>query len=209
MISRAYPLIKRAVDVILATIGLIFSLPLWAVVALLVKIEDGGPVLYRGVRVGRHGRTFTIYKFRTMVVDAEQVGGSSTSDQDPRLTRVGRVLRARKFDELPQLLNVLRGEMSIVGPRPQVPWDVDRYTAAERRLLEVKPGITDWSSIRFHDEGAILATEDDPDEAYDRLIRPEKIRLGLEYVSRASLATDVRIIQETLLVLLSRKPRLP
>ncbi len=200
----SYRVTKRVFDVVLAGSGLVLTVPVTTLAAVAIWLEDRGPVLYRGTRVGRFGRPFVMYKFRTMVRDAELVGGSSTSDADPRLTRVGRFLRAHKLDELPQLLNVLQGTMSVVGPRPQVQWDVDRYTADERRLLEVKPGITDWSSIRFRNEGQILQNEQDPDEAYDRLIRPEKIRLGLEYVGSASLETDFRIVGQTIRALFSR-----
>ncbi|MCA1563426.1 MAG: sugar transferase, partial [Acidobacteria bacterium] len=143
-------------------------------------------------------------KFRTMVADAEWVGGSSTPEDDPRITRVGALLRRYKLDELPQLVNVLRGEMSLVGPRPQVLEEVARYTPEERRLLEVQPGITDYASIRFRDEGAILKGQGDPHEAYVRLIRPEKMRLGLEYVRTHSFRTDLIIIGRTLAALLGR-----
>ena len=148
-------------------------------------------------------------KFRTMVVDAESVGGSSTSARDPRITSIGHLLRRWKLDEIPQFINVLKGDMSLVGPRPQVGWDVARYTEEERRLLTVRPGITDWASIRFRDEGEILAAEADPDEAYDRLIRPDKIRLGLEYVDKVSVRTDLQILRDTFLSVIGRTPRVP
>jgi lipopolysaccharide/colanic/teichoic acid biosynthesis glycosyltransferase len=167
------------------------------IVALLIKRGDGGPVFYRGLRVGRWGRPFRIYKFRTMVLNAEKIGGPSTSDDDPRITRVGRFLRKYKLDELPQLINVLKGEMSFVGPRPEVQLEVDLYTEGEEALLNVRPGITDYASIRFHDEGEILRGSPDPHEAYRRLIRPEKIKLGLEYVRNHSLWVDLRIMVET------------
>jgi lipopolysaccharide/colanic/teichoic acid biosynthesis glycosyltransferase len=168
-----------------------------------VRIDSRGPVLYRGTRVGRGGTLFRMLKFRTMVVDAEKLGASSTPDDDPRLTAAGRILRRYKLDELPQLINVFRGEMSFVGPRPQVQWAVDRYTPEERALLSVRPGITDWASIKFHNEGRILRSSTDPDGDYLRLIEPEKTRLGLEYVRRRSLSTDVRIILQTVRVILS------
>jgi lipopolysaccharide/colanic/teichoic acid biosynthesis glycosyltransferase/SAM-dependent methyltransferase len=199
-----YRHIKRGLDVIISGALLAVTSPLMLIVGALIKRHDGGDVLYRATRVGRDGDEFTMFKFRTMVVDAERLGGSSTASNDARITPVGRWLRDHKLDELPQLLNVLRGDMSLVGPRPQVAWDVDRYTPAERRLLSVAPGITDWASIRFRDEGEILARESDPDEAYDRLIRPEKIRLGLEYVDRVSWRTDLAILGQTLRVVWSR-----
>jgi lipopolysaccharide/colanic/teichoic acid biosynthesis glycosyltransferase len=179
------------------------------VAAVLIKLTDPGPILYRGRRVGRSGDVFRMYKFRTMVVDADRLGSSSTAADDQRITPVGRWLRRWKLDELPQLLNVLSGEMSVVGPRPQVEWDVARYTEVERRLLAVRPGMTDWASIRFRNEGAILDGQDDVDEAYDRLIRPTKLELGLRYVDEASPLTDLRIVVSTVAALFGRDPRLP
>ena len=202
---HTYRYIKRGIDVSVAAVLLTVTSPVLGLVALLVRRHDGGDVLYRASRVGQGGEEFTMLKFRTMVIDAESRGGSSTGDDDPRITSVGRRLRAHKLDELPQLLNVLRGDMSLVGPRPQVAWDVARYTREERRLLEVAPGITDWASIKFRDEGQILAREADPDEAYDRLIRPEKIRLGLEYVERQSFRTDMAILAGTMRAVAERE----
>jgi lipopolysaccharide/colanic/teichoic acid biosynthesis glycosyltransferase len=203
-----YPTFKRVLDVLAAGILLIATVPLSFYAAYRVKSEDGGPVLYAAPRVGLGGVPFRMYKFRSMVVNAASIGGSSTASDDPRLTETGTLLRKWKLDELPQLLNVLRGEMSLVGPRPQVQSDVDRYTTDERRLLSVKPGITDWASNKFSDEGAVLAGHADPDEAYDRLIRPEKIRLGLRYVEQQSLATDMRILYSTAAAVL-RRPGVP
>jgi lipopolysaccharide/colanic/teichoic acid biosynthesis glycosyltransferase len=191
--------VKRALDIAAATAGLLLLSPVLAVIAAAVTIESRGPVFYRGERIGVGGRPFRMLKFRTMVSDAERRGGTSTSDSDPRITRVGRLLRRGKLDELPQLLNVLWGEMSLVGPRPQVAHDVAKYTPAERALLSVRPGMTDYASIRFRDEGRILEGEADPDEAYIRLIRPEKIRLGLQYVESASLAVDLKILAKTVI----------
>ncbi|MHB8449159.1 MAG: sugar transferase, partial [Mycobacteriales bacterium] len=176
--------------------------PLWVAISLAIKLEDGGPVFYRGLRVGKDGELFRMWKFRTMVVDAESLGGSSTPDDDPRLTRIGRSLRRSKLDELPQLLNVLAGDMSLVGPRPQVFWDVQRYTPDERRILEVKPGMTDWASLAFRNEGEILCGSVNPDEAYDRLIRPEKLRLELAYRDLMSPITDIKIIARTVVTML-------
>jgi lipopolysaccharide/colanic/teichoic acid biosynthesis glycosyltransferase len=145
-------------------------------------------------------------KFRTMVVDAARRGGDSTAADDPRLTRTGRWLRRWKLDELPNLVNVLRGEMTLVGPRPQVEWDVARYTARERHLLDVRPGITDWASIAFRNEGDIIAG-DDPDRAYDELVRPRKIELGLAYVEHRGFGTDLRILLLTALAVVGH-PRI-
>ncbi|MET0422631.1 MAG: sugar transferase [Actinoplanes sp.] len=192
--TARYELAKRIVDVTVAAGVLVAGVPLAAYAAWRIKREDGGPLLYRGERIGVGGRPFAMLKFRSMVVDATALGGDSTADDDPRVTATGRMLRRWKLDELPQFVNVLAGEMSLVGPRPQVASDVRRYTQAERRLLSVKPGITDWASIVFRDEGAILAGHDDPDAAYDELIRPRKIQLGLAYVESRSLRTDLHIL---------------
>ena len=167
-----------------------------------IKREDHGPVFYRGERVGLHGKPFRIFKFRTMVVDAEKLGASSTSDDDVRITKIGRFLRRYKLDELPQLINVLIGDMSLVGPRPEVKKFTDLYTDEEKMILTIRPGITDWASIWNPDEGAILAGSTDPDRDYLEKIRPEKIRLQLKYVRERSFWTDLRIIILTLKTIL-------
>ncbi|MCC7418398.1 MAG: sugar transferase [Acidobacteria bacterium] len=190
-------MVKRAFDLAVSLAGLAALGPLLLALAAAVRLGDRGPALYRGLRVGLDGRPFHILKFRTMVVGADRLGGPSTPDDDRRITRAGAFLRRHKLDELPQLLNVVRGDMSLVGPRPQVPSDVARYTAEERLLLTVRPGITDYASLRFRNEGEILRGHADPDEAYDRLIRPEKIRLGLEYVRTRSLRVDLGILVQT------------
>jgi len=200
---------KRAVDIAASSSLLVISSPVLAVVAFLIKREDGGPVLYRGVRAGRHGTSFSMLKFRTMVMDADRMGGPSTANDDARLTRLGRFLRHWKIDELPQLFNVLKGEMSLVGPRPQVLTEVETYTAREREMLLVRPGITDWASIRFRDEGAILADFEDPDMAYRQLIRHGKSWLGVRYVEKASFKTDFAILVGTLQAIFGRSPALP
>jgi lipopolysaccharide/colanic/teichoic acid biosynthesis glycosyltransferase len=200
--SRGYAALKRAVDAGVSAGVLLVGVPVWAWAAVRIKAEDGGPVLYRGTRIGLHGRPFGMLKFRSMVPDAGSLGGSSTAADDVRLTRVGKLLRRWKIDELPQFVNVLRGEMSLVGPRPQVADDVARYSTDERRLLSVRPGITDWSSVLFRNEGEIIAGHPDPDRAYDELIRPRKIQLGLRYVERRSLRTDLRILWLTVRVVL-------
>jgi len=189
---------KRLFDVIASSAGLVVLLPLLAVLAIVLKRESTGPVFYRGLRAGRYGKPFRIFKFRTMAVNADKIGGPTSSADDPRITRVGNFLRRYKLDELPQLINVLKGEMSLVGPRPEVVQEVLLYTDEEKRLLEVRPGITDWASIRFRNEGEILRGSDDPHQAYREKIRPEKIRLGLEYVRCHSFMTDCKIILRTL-----------
>ncbi|HEY1455011.1 MAG TPA: sugar transferase [Candidatus Dormibacteraeota bacterium] len=191
---------KRAFDIAVASCGLVITSPAIFAIWARIKLDRDGPALYAGRRVGLGGREFRMYKFRTMVTNADRIGGPNTPDDDPRLTRIGRFLRRYKLDELPQLFNVVKGDMSFVGPRPQVPGEVAGYTPEERRLLDVRPGITDWSSLRFHNEGEILAGHDDPDRAYRELIRPEKMRLGLEYVKRGTMRDDIRILVDTALL---------
>ncbi len=199
---------KRILDLIAAFSGLVLLSPFIAATALAIKLHDGGPIFYRGGRVGRHGKLFHIFKFRTMVVNADRIGGPSTAGDDPRITPVGRALRRYKLDELPQLINVLKGEMSLVGPRPEVPQYVDLFTSEERAILSVQPGITDWASLWNSDEGAVLAGSPDPERTYLERIRPEKVRLQLEYVRRRNLWVDVTIIVQTVAATLFRcKPR--
>jgi lipopolysaccharide/colanic/teichoic acid biosynthesis glycosyltransferase len=202
MTSRQTETTKRAFDASLAAVGLLILSPLLSIIALAFLFDSPGPVFYRGLRAGRYGKPFRIFKFRTMVVNADKIGGPSSSADDPRITRVGDFLRRYKLDELPQLLNVLKGEMSLVGPRPEVVQEVLSYTEEEKRLLEVRPGITDWASIEFRNEGEILRGSADPHAAYREKIRPEKIRLGLEYVDRRSFLTDCKIIVSTLKAIL-------
>lgn len=197
---------KRALDFVAAATGLIVTSPALGGIALLIGSKRDGPVIYTGVRVGLNGRLFGMYKFRTMVANAEAIGGPNTPDDDDRLTDIGRRLRRYKLDELPQLFNVLKGDMSLVGPRPQVPSEVAGYSDEERLLLTVRPGITDWASLRFHNEGEILAQSRDPDRTYRELIRPDKVHLGLEYVRRAGLREDMAILWATV-VLVARGPK--
>jgi lipopolysaccharide/colanic/teichoic acid biosynthesis glycosyltransferase len=195
---------KRIFDMVMAAAGMAVLGPLLFWIAWKIKAEDGWPVFYRGIRVGLHGKSFRIFKFRSMVINAEKIGPSSTASEDPRITRIGRWIRAHKLDELPQLMNVLAGDMSFVGPRPEVKKFTDMYTVAEKVILTVRPGITDWASIWNSDEAALLAGADDPDKAYLELIRPEKVRLQLKYVRERSFMVDIRIIVLTLLKLIKK-----
>ena len=197
-INRAYESSKRVFDFSLAFIGLIVLSPLLVVIAAAIKLTSIGPVLYRGVRTGRHGKFFRMIKFRTMVANAESIGGTSTAETDPRITRIGRWLRAHKLDELPQLFNVLKGEMSLVGPRPEVEEYTRLYTREEMAILEVPPGITDLSSIKFRDLNTILAGADDPDKYFAENVLPTKNKLRLDYVRNRSLWLDFKIIFLTL-----------
>jgi lipopolysaccharide/colanic/teichoic acid biosynthesis glycosyltransferase len=198
---------KRACDIVLSIIGLILLSPVFLIIAALIKLDSPGPVFYRGIRVGRYGRPFRIYKFRSMLANADQSGVDSTNSTDLRVTRIGRFIRRFKLDEFSQLINVLTGDMSIVGPRPEVQKFVDMYTEEERAILTLRPGITDWSSIRFHNEGEIIEQSGmaDPDEAYIQLIRPEKLRLQLIYVREHDLGTDFKIMLATLLTVVATR----
>lgn len=187
-----------------AAIGVLLMGPALVFIGLRIRAEDGGPIFYKGERIGLLGRPFQIFKFRTMVVDAERRGGSSTSEDDPRITKAGKMLRKHKIDEIPQLINVLRGEMSFVGPRPEVRKYTDMFTDQEKAILSVRPGITDWASLMNSDEGAILKGSTDPDNDYMEKIRPEKIRLQLRYVRERSFFIDIKIILLTMKKLLSK-----
>ena len=197
-------MIKRLFDLTFASIGLLLSAPIFSAVALLIKLEDGGPIFYRGVRVGRYGKLFKIFKFRTMVVGAEKLGGPSTANDDPRITRAGRLIRKYKLDEVPQLINVFKGEMSLVGPRPEVQHYVDMFTEKERAILTVRPGITDWASLWNPDEGRILSGSPDPERTYMEEIRPTKLRLQLKYVRERSFFVDLGIILKTVATVISK-----
>jgi lipopolysaccharide/colanic/teichoic acid biosynthesis glycosyltransferase len=193
---------KRFFDLICAGLGLLLLSPLLVVVAVWIKLDSPGPVMFRQERVGRFGRPFRIHKFRTMRVDAPALGPQITIGADPRITRSGRFLRASKLDELPQLWDVFRGAMSLVGPRPEVPRYVALYPADLREVvLSVRPGITDPASVSFRNESELLAQAADPEREYVEVVMPAKLRLAADYVRRASLATDVRLIVATLGVL--------
>lgn len=187
-------MVKRIFDFTFSLLGLFFLSPVLFIIAFLIKVNDYGPIFYRGNRIGKNGQPFKIFKFRTMVIDAEKIGGPSTADDDPRITKVGKTLRKYKLDELPQLINVCKGEMSFVGPRPEVKQYVDMFSEEEKQILTVKPGITDWASLWNPDEGATLAGSPDPEKTYLENIRPEKIRLQLKYVRERTFLTDIKII---------------
>jgi lipopolysaccharide/colanic/teichoic acid biosynthesis glycosyltransferase len=186
---------KRTVDVVVAAAGLMLALPILAVLSLAVVAQDGGSPLYFARRVGRDGSPFVMLKMRSMVAGADRTQVDSTADDDRRITPVGRFMRLFKLDELPQLWNVLVGDMSLVGPRPNVEREVRLYSDEERRILEARPGITDLSSIVFADYGAILEGHADPDIAYNQLIRPYKSRLALLYVrAPRSIVLDLHLL---------------
>lgn len=196
---------KRILDISAALLGLLLIWPLLVCLAVWIAISDGFPVFFRQERIGRHGKPFRMWKFRTMVRNAESLGRPLTVGRDPRITRVGHFLRRTKLDELPQLFNVLRGEMSLVGPRPEVSRYVDQYTDQQRAVLELVPGITDPASIRYCREAELLERSDAPEQLYVQTIMPEKIRLNLEYAKHRSLTTDLRVILMTIQRLVARR----
>jgi len=187
---------KRALDLLISGLGLVLLSPLLLLLALWIKLDSAGPVLHEGQRVGQDGRPFHMYKFRTMVEGAEQRGPAVTYRDDPRITRAGRFLRRTKLDELPQLLNVAKGEMSLVGPRPEDPSYVELYTPEQRQVLSVKPGITGPTQLEYRDEASMLHGES-VDEEYVSRILPEKLKLDLEYVRTRSLMLDLKILWQT------------
>ncbi|MGD9646700.1 MAG: sugar transferase [Pirellulales bacterium] len=191
-------MIKRAFDVVASAAGLLLLAPLFLLIAAAIKLSSRGPVFFRQERVGKNFESFRIYKFRTMVVDAPKLGGQITAGRDPRITSVGHLLRKTKLDELPQLINVLTGEMSLVGPRPEVPKYVEMFRPQFAEVLSVRPGITDLASVKYRDESEILGNADDPEAAYVETVLPDKLALASEYVRQASFWFDVRLILATL-----------
>jgi lipopolysaccharide/colanic/teichoic acid biosynthesis glycosyltransferase len=185
---------KRTLDLSLSIAGLILALPLFALCSIAIKLDSTGPSLFRQIRVGRHGQPFVIFKFRTMVVSSGASGSKITTSGDPRVTRVGRWLRATKLDEIPQLFNVLRGDMSLVGPRPELPEYVSEYTPNQKRILEFKPGITGPASLGFIREEELLAGQANPDLFYRCSILPRKLALDLAYCAEVSLVHDLRLL---------------
>jgi lipopolysaccharide/colanic/teichoic acid biosynthesis glycosyltransferase len=192
-------MVKRMFDILFSSIGLLVFSPLFIVVALFVKLDSRGPVFFQHTRIGRHFRPFRVYKFRTMREGAERHGSAVTVGWDERITKFGRLLRKTKIDELPQLLNVLKGDMSLVGPRPEVKEYVDLYEREYRRLLTVRPGITDPASLRYSEEESVLARSPNWEQVYREKILPDKIRLSLQYVENHSLMTDLSLILKTVL----------
>ncbi len=193
-------MLKRLFDLIFSLIGLIITSPLLVLIAILIKLDSKGPIFYRGTRIGQFGKPFRIFKFRTMVVNAEELGGPSTAGDDSRLTKIGKLLKKFQLDELPQLINVLEGEMSCVGPRPEVKMYVDMMTNEERStILSIKPGMTDLASLWDFHESEVLKGSPDPEKSYMEKIRPTKIKLQLEYVKTRSFMLDLKIIIKTIL----------
>lgn len=184
----------RLCDILFSLIGILLLLPLWLVVSLWIVLDDPGPVFYRQQRVGKDGKYFYLLKFRSMRIGADKMSLITIGERDPRVTRAGYYLRKYKLDELPQLWNVFIGDMSLVGPRPEVRRYVDTYTDEQRRVLSVRPGITDYASIEYIDENAILAKADDPDKTYIEQIIPAKIALNMRYINHRTIGEYLKII---------------
>lgn len=201
-------MLKRMIDILLATTALVVFSPILAVAFLAVWLQDYHSPVYSAPRVGLGEKMFSMHKTRSMVKNADKSGVDSTGANDMRITSVGRFIRRYKLDELPQLWNVITGDMSIVGPRPNVKRETDLYSKEEKRLLSVRPGITDFASIVFSDEGDILKDEKDPDLAYNQLIRPWKSRLGILYIEKRSLLVDLQLIALTAVAIVSRESAL-
>jgi lipopolysaccharide/colanic/teichoic acid biosynthesis glycosyltransferase len=192
-------MIKRCCDIFFSFIGLLILLPFFFLFSLLIILGDGFPVFYSQLRVGKDGKDFRLFKFRTMVKDADKKGLITVGGKDSRITRTGHFLRRFKIDELPQLLNVLIGNMSLVGPRPEVRKYVDLYTQEQKKVLSVRPGITDPASIAYSNENELLGRSSDPDAAYVNEIMPSKLKLNLEYLRTRSFGGDIKIIFRTFL----------
>ena len=189
---------KRTFDILVAAIGLVLFAPLFLVIAILIKLDSKGPVFFRQVRIGRNFRAFEIYKFRTMVQKASQLGKPITYGNDSRITRAGRLLRKAKLDELPQLINVLKGEMSFVGPRPEVPQYVELFRRDYMEILTVRPGITDLASLKYRDEASLLGEAGNPEEEYVNHVLPDKIEMAKDYLQRSSFVFDLSVIVKTI-----------
>jgi len=192
---------KRILDVVVSGLGLALLSPLMLALSVCIKLDSRGPLFYRGKRVGKDGEPFRMYKFRTMVVEADRIGPALTYREDPRITRVGGFLRRTKLDELPQLINVLKGEMSLVGPRPEDPSYVAHYTAEQREVLRVKPGVTGPTQLEYRDEASMLEART-ADAHYLSQIMPEKLALDLLYVHNRSLVEDFKILWQTAVTLI-------
>jgi lipopolysaccharide/colanic/teichoic acid biosynthesis glycosyltransferase len=191
--------VKRFFDIFFSFFGLLFLLPLFIIVAVLIKVNSDGPVFFRQERIGKDFRTFRIFKFRTMSMNTKKEGSLVTVAGDKRVTKIGALLRKTKIDELPQLLNVLKGDMSLVGPRPEVKKYVDLFKAEYKKLLTIKPGITDPASIKYSEEERVLALSQSWEDEYIKKVLPEKIRLSMTYVEDHNIVTDVKLILRTIM----------
>lgn len=192
-------IIKRIFDIFSSAVGIILLSPILIIISILIKAGSDGPVFFKQIRVGRNEKNFKILKFRTMIVDAEKVGKQITVGDDNRITKIGKVLRKYKIDELPQLFNVLKGEMSLVGPRPEVPRYVELYNDEQRQVFKVRPGITDLASLRYKDENDLLGDKENPEEFYINKVMPDKLALNVEYIKKSNIIFDIYIIIKTII----------
>ena len=197
-------MLKRAFDIVASGLGLLFLSPLFLILAVWIKLDSKGPVFYRQIRVGRNNRDFKLFKFRSMRVGADKQGLITVGGRDPRITRSGYFIRKYKLDEFPQLINVFVGDMSLVGPRPEVRKYVDMYTPEQMKVLSVRPGITDLASIRYRNENELLEQADDPDQYYEQVIMQDKLRINLEYVANHSFLNDIKLIFRTFWEIIAR-----
>lgn len=197
-------MLKRLFDIVASGCGLIVLSPLFIILAIWIKLDSKGPVFYRQVRVGRGNRDFRLYKFRSMRVGADKQGLITVGGRDPRITRSGYFIRKYKLDEFPQLINVFVGDMSLVGPRPEVRKYVDMYTPEQLRVLSVRPGITDLASIRYRNENELLEKAEDPDSYYEQVIMQDKLRINLEYVDNHCFVNDIKLIFMTFWEIVAR-----
>lgn len=197
-------MIKRFFDILLSLCVIIVGLPLAAVIAVLIVVDSKGPVFYRQVRVGRNNKDFRLLKFRTMRTGADKSGLLTVGNDDNRITGVGKFLRKYKIDEFPQFVNILVGDMSIVGPRPEVRKYVDMYSERQMRVLSVRPGLTDYASIKYVDENALLSSSGDPESTYVNKIMPDKLELNLKYIDNLSILEDVKIIFQTIIAIFKK-----
>ena len=193
---------KRLFDIVASGCGLILLSPIFIVLSIWIKLDSKGPVFYKQVRVGRGNKDFYLYKFRSMRVGADKAGLITVGGRDPRVTRSGYYIRKYKLDELPQLINVIKGDMSLVGPRPEVRKYVDMYTPEQMHVLDVRPGITDMASIRYRNENELLEKAEDPDKYYIEVIMPDKLGINLEYVANHSFRYDMKLIFSTFLAII-------
>jgi lipopolysaccharide/colanic/teichoic acid biosynthesis glycosyltransferase len=195
-------MIKRVFDIAVSAVALLLLLPLFGLIALAIKLDSPGPVFFKQCRIGRNFRRFWIYKFRTMIADAPAQGGELTIGADSRITRIGGWLRQFKLDELPQLFNIIKGDMALVGPRPEVPRYVEMFRQDYEEILKLRPGLTDLASLKYRNEATLLARADNPEAEYIAHLLPDKIRLAKEYRRRAGLLFDLRLTARTVFTLL-------
>lgn len=196
-------MLKRLFDILFSFFGLMLLSPFLLIIALIIKLTSKGPVFFKQERIGLNGKPFKLYKYRSMRVDAEKSGQLTVGGRDPRITGIGYFIRRFKIDEFPQFINILKGEMSFVGPRPEVRRYVELYNEEQRRVLEVRPGLTDYASIKYIDENEILGASDDPEKTYIEEVMPDKLKLNLKYIDEVGIVADIKLIFKTVFKIFS------